>query len=61
MNKKKIIKNDEIIFSLGSNTGDRIAYLRTAVRKLSQRVKIHKVSSLYSTAPVDYTDILVFN
>jgi len=56
MNKKKIIKNDEIIFSLGSNTGDRIAYLRTAVRKLSQRVKIHKVSSLYSTAPVDYTD-----
>jgi 2-amino-4-hydroxy-6-hydroxymethyldihydropteridine diphosphokinase len=37
--------------ALGSNLGDREGNIRKALRLLSQRVRIEKVSSLYETKP----------
>ncbi len=44
--------------SLGSNLGDRKAQLRQAVQLLSQHPAIFniRISSIYETAPVGYTD-----
>lgn len=41
---------------LGSNLGDRLAYLAAAVRGLAadSRVKVKEVSSVYHTSPVGY-------
>ena len=40
---------------LGSNLGNRVANIRRALEKLSAaEVKIHRISSLYETEPVDY-------
>ena len=41
---------------LGSNLGDRIASLRTALHRLSERVRIVAVSPVYETEPVGYRD-----
>lgn len=43
---------------LGSNLGDRLAYLRQAIFLLSQHPSIQykRLSSLYETAPVGYLD-----
>lgn len=41
---------------LGSNLGDRLGYLRGAVRGLAGVGKIAAVSSLYETTPVGYLD-----
>jgi 2-amino-4-hydroxy-6-hydroxymethyldihydropteridine diphosphokinase len=42
--------------SLGSNVGDRELALRTAIGKLDKKdLKIRRVSSIYETAAVDYT------
>ncbi|MCM8750119.1 2-amino-4-hydroxy-6-hydroxymethyldihydropteridine diphosphokinase [Thermomicrobiaceae bacterium CFH 74404] len=41
---------------LGSNLGDRLGYLRGAVRGLAEIGKIVAVSSLYETTPVGYLD-----
>jgi 2-amino-4-hydroxy-6-hydroxymethyldihydropteridine diphosphokinase len=41
---------------LGSNLGDRLGYLRGAVRGLTELGMLVTVSSLYETAPVGYTD-----
>ena len=39
--------------SLGSNTGDRLAHLRSAVRHLERHgIQIARASSVYETAPV---------
>jgi len=43
-----------IFLSLGSNLGDRIANLRSAVRHLA--LPVQRASSLYETEPVDYLD-----
>jgi 2-amino-4-hydroxy-6-hydroxymethyldihydropteridine diphosphokinase len=41
---------------LGSNLGDRMATLRTAVRRLETLGRITGVSSVYETEPVGYLD-----
>ena len=43
---------------LGSNLGDRQAYLQTGLAELEAlpKVQIKKVSSLYETLPIGYTD-----
>jgi 2-amino-4-hydroxy-6-hydroxymethyldihydropteridine diphosphokinase len=41
-----------VFFSLGSNLGDRNAYLQTAIRKINTRIGIiSAVSSVYETDP----------
>ena len=40
---------------LGSNLGDRVANIRRALERFSAaEVKIHRLSSMYETEPVDY-------
>lgn len=46
-----------IYLSLGSNIGDREAYLRQAVERLaSQDIRVLAASCIYETEPVDYRD-----
>jgi 2-amino-4-hydroxy-6-hydroxymethyldihydropteridine diphosphokinase len=46
-----------VYFSLGSNIGDREANLRAALERLAApRVRVLRVSPIYETEPVDYTD-----
>ena len=45
-----------IYLALGSNLGDRIGNLRSAVERLSQKMTIKKVSSVYETEPVYYEE-----
>jgi 2-amino-4-hydroxy-6-hydroxymethyldihydropteridine diphosphokinase len=42
--------------SIGSNLGDRLEYIREAIRKLKQskEIEICKASSVYETQPVEY-------
>lgn len=42
----------EIYLGLGSNLGDRISNLVSAVERLSQKMKIKKLSSVYETEPL---------
>jgi 2-amino-4-hydroxy-6-hydroxymethyldihydropteridine diphosphokinase len=44
--------------ALGSNLGDRRAYLESGLAALAglEGVEVHKASSVYETAPVGYTD-----
>jgi len=42
--------------SLGSNLGDRGENLAVALKRLEEKVKIVKVSSIYETEPVGYED-----
>jgi len=42
----------EAIIALGSNLGDRLDYLRTAVAGLADVGRVRRVSSLYETEPV---------
>ncbi|HEV2448383.1 MAG TPA: 2-amino-4-hydroxy-6-hydroxymethyldihydropteridine diphosphokinase [Candidatus Sulfopaludibacter sp.] len=46
-----------VYLSLGSNIGDRERHLRDAIRRLnSDRLRVSRVSPVYETEPVDYTD-----
>jgi 2-amino-4-hydroxy-6-hydroxymethyldihydropteridine diphosphokinase len=46
-----------IYLSLGSNIGDRAANLHAAIERLAApRLSILRVSPIYETEPVDYTD-----
>jgi len=45
-----------IYLALGSNLGDRMGNLTSAVERLSQKVNIKKVSSVYETEPVYYKE-----
>lgn len=47
-----------VFISLGSNIGDRFSYLKSAIELLgnSPNVRIKKISSIYETEPVGYTD-----
>ncbi len=46
-----------IYLSLGSNIGDRECHLRTAIERLNAgEVQVLRVSPVYETEPVDYTD-----
>jgi 2-amino-4-hydroxy-6-hydroxymethyldihydropteridine diphosphokinase len=44
--------------SIGSNLGDRLEYMREAIRKMrqSKEIEIRKASSVYETQPTDYKD-----
>lgn len=46
----------KVYLSLGSNIGDKFAYLKKAIENLKQheKIEITKYSSLYETAPVGY-------
>ncbi|MCI0502432.1 MAG: 2-amino-4-hydroxy-6-hydroxymethyldihydropteridine diphosphokinase [Fusobacteria bacterium] len=53
------IKREEIAYiGLGSNMGDRIGYLDSAVRQLNynQDIEVLDLSSVYETEPFGYTD-----
>lgn len=52
------MKEHEAVLSLGSNLGDRMGNLITAVRMLSEDERIDdiKVSGVYETEPVGYDD-----
>ena len=45
-----------IYLALGSNVGERMGNLRSAVERLSPKVNIKKVSSVYETEPVYYKE-----
>jgi len=46
-----------VYLSLGSNLGDRVAMLRTAIDSLAAvEIRVTRVSSFYETEPVDYLD-----
>lgn len=48
----------QIFLGLGSNIGDRLNYLKEAVKRISSlpNTKIRKHSSVYETAPVGYSE-----
>lgn len=48
----------EAFISIGSNIGERHIYLRSAIQALDEldKVSVEKVSSIYETEPVGYTD-----
>ena len=48
--------------SLGSNMGDRLEMLQDAIRLLidNQDIHVSRISSIYETAPVGYTDQAAF-
>ena len=50
--------NELAFVALGSNLGDRQAYLESGLAALAALagVELHKTSSVYETAPVGYTD-----
>ena len=50
------MKGVEIYLALGSNLGDRMSNLASAVEHLSQKVNIKKVSTVYETEPVYYKE-----
>jgi 2-amino-4-hydroxy-6-hydroxymethyldihydropteridine diphosphokinase len=45
-----------IYLALGSNLGDRIGNMTSAVERLSQKITIKKPSSIYETEPVYYKE-----
>jgi len=45
-----------IYLSLGSNIGDRESHLHAAIERLAEHVRVLRVSPIYETEPVDYTD-----
>ena len=45
-----------IYLALGSNLGDRMGNLKSAVKRLSEKMTIKKFSSVYETEPVYYKD-----
>lgn len=45
-----------VFLSLGSNIGDRKAYLKQAIEMLSEKISLVKISSIYETAPWGKTD-----
>ncbi len=50
------MKETKAYLGLGSNIGDRMAYLREAVDKLSstEQIRIDKISPVYQTEPIGY-------
>ena len=45
-----------IYLALGSNLGDRMSNLTSAIERLSQKITIKKLSSIYETEPVYYKE-----
>ncbi len=44
----------EVYLSIGSNLGDRISYIKSAIEQLQKCAELHTVSSLYETPPWGY-------
>lgn len=47
---------NDVFLSIGTNIGEREANLQQVVQLLQVQVEVVKVSSIYETAPVGYTD-----
>jgi len=47
---------DIVYLSLGSNMGDREAYLRDAIARLQPEGRVVSISSFYETEPVEFTN-----
>ena len=48
---------DHIVYlGLGSNLGDRLANLKTAINNLTPQLNVLAQSSIYETPPIGYTD-----
>jgi 2-amino-4-hydroxy-6-hydroxymethyldihydropteridine diphosphokinase len=45
-----------VYLSLGSNVGDRVANLRSAIRRLAEAGPVRAVSAFFETEPVDVPD-----
>ena len=54
------MKGVEVYLGLGSNLGDRMGNLKSAVEKLSKRVAVEKISSAYETEPLYNTEQPMF-
>ena len=54
------MKGVEVYLGLGSNLGDRMGNLESAVEKLSKRVAVEKISSAYETEPLYNTEQPMF-
>jgi 2-amino-4-hydroxy-6-hydroxymethyldihydropteridine diphosphokinase len=50
------VRGVEVYLALGSNLGDRIGNMTSAVERLSQKMTIKKLSSIYETEPVYYKE-----
>jgi 2-amino-4-hydroxy-6-hydroxymethyldihydropteridine diphosphokinase len=50
------VRGIEVYLALGSNLGDRMGNLKLAVERLSQKMTIKKLSSVYETEPVYYKE-----
>jgi 2-amino-4-hydroxy-6-hydroxymethyldihydropteridine diphosphokinase len=50
----------KVFLALGSNLGDRMGNLASAVERLSESITIRKVSSVYETEPVYYKEQPLF-
>jgi 2-amino-4-hydroxy-6-hydroxymethyldihydropteridine diphosphokinase len=46
------MEGEQVFLSLGSNLGDRLAFLRRAVRSLARELRELRVSSVYETSPM---------
>ncbi len=46
----------EVVLGLGSNVGDSVGIIRRALKSISSFIRDMRVSSLYLTAPQDYTN-----
>jgi 2-amino-4-hydroxy-6-hydroxymethyldihydropteridine diphosphokinase len=46
----------KVYLGLGSNLGDRMSNLASAVERLSRKITIKKISSVYETEPVYYKE-----
>ena len=46
----------KVALALGSNIGDRMAYLQAAIKALSLYIKIEDISSVYETIPAYVSD-----
>lgn len=49
-----------IYLALGSNLGDRMGNLKSAIERLSQKIKFKKVSSVYETEPLYFKEQPLF-
>lgn len=54
------MKGVEVYLGLGSNLGDRVGNLKSALERLSEKVAIKKISSIYETEPLYYTEQPMF-
>ena len=54
------MKGVEVYLGLGSNLGDRMCNLTSAVKRLSEKLTIKKISSVYETEPMGYTEQPMF-